>query len=87
MPRKPKKTKVIERHLGKEKALGIAHIGANKIEIDTRLRKKKYLEILLHEKLHLLNPEWSETKILKHSKELATFLWDNHYRWVELDKG
>lgn len=84
MPRSPKKTKVIERHLGREKALGIAHIGVNKIEIDPRLKTKKYCEILLHEKLHLLNPEWSETKILKQSKELANLLWDNHYRWVEL---
>jgi len=84
MPRPPKKTKVIYRHLGKERAWGQAHIEANKIEIDPRLRTKKHLEILLHEKLHLLHPDWSETAVIKESKELAKFLWDNHYRWVEL---
>lgn len=84
MPPKPKKTKVIHRPLGKERAYGIAHIEANKIEIDTRIKTRKYLEILLHEKIHLMHPEWSETAVIKESKELSRFLWDNHYRWVEL---
>ncbi len=84
MPPRPKKTKVVHRKLGKEKAYGMAHIEANKIEIDSRLKTKKYLEILLHEKLHILHPDWSETAVIKESKALAGFIWDNHYRWVEL---
>lgn len=84
MSRARRDTKVIHRPLGREGAYGIAHIGYNKIEIDPRLKGKKYIEILLHEKLHLLNPEWSETKVLKQSKELAKLLWQNNVRWVDL---
>jgi hypothetical protein len=79
-----KDTKVVYRNLGKEKAWGIAHIGNNKIEIDPRLSGRKHIEILLHEKIHLQNPEWSETKVLKQSKDLAKFLWQNQIRWVDL---
>jgi len=81
---KKKDTKVVYKKLGREKAWGIAHIGKNKIEVDTRLNGKKHIEILLHEKIHLQNPDWSETKVLKHSKELANFLWQNQIRWIDL---
>lgn len=81
---KQKNTKVVYRKLGKEKAWGIAHIENNKIEIDSRLHTKKHLEIHLHEKLHLLNPDWSETKILKQSKALANYLYQNNFRWCDL---
>lgn len=84
MSKEPKSTKIVYRKLGRENAWGIAHIGKNKIELDPTLKTKKHLEILLHEKLHLLNPEWSETKVINQSKGLAKLLWENHYRWVEL---
>lgn len=79
-----KRTKVIHRKLGREQALGIAHIGKNKIELDERLKGKKYIEILIHEKIHLQNPEWSESKVNKHAIELTKVLWSNGIRWVDL---
>ena len=84
MPRSPKKTKVIERHLGKEKAWGIAHIGANKIEIDARLTGYRYILYMLHEYIHIIHPDWSETKVVKESRLIARFLWDNGIRWTDL---
>ncbi len=76
--------KVQYRKLGREKAYGQAHIGENTIEIDTRLNKRKHLEIMIHEALHILNPEFSETKILNQSKKLARVLWEQKYRKVDL---
>lgn len=84
MPPKPKNTKVVHRKLGKEAAWGIAHIEANKIEIDERVKSYRYLLLMLHEKLHLIFPSWSETKIKQTASKLAKFLWNNHFRWVDL---
>ena len=84
MPRIPKDTKVIYRKLGREKAYGIAHIGNNKIEIDPAVSKRKFIEILLHELLHIHNPEFSETKVLKQSKAMTKVLWENNIRWTDL---
>ena len=45
MPKK--KIKVIERPLGREKALGLAWVGEDKIEIDGRLKSKQFLNVLI----------------------------------------
>lgn len=79
-----KKVKVIYRKLGKERALGQADTDSGIIEIDERLKGKKLLEILIHEMLHVQNPEWSETRVLEKSKELSNFLWSQHYRRVDI---
>jgi hypothetical protein len=77
-----KETKVVERKLGRENAWGIADTETKIIELDPRMKPRKYMEILIHEKLHILEPEWSETKVLKHSKALAKLLWEKNYRRV-----
>lgn len=79
-----KSSKVVYRKLGKERARGRALIGENIMEIDDRLRKKELMEILIHEKLHLLNPEWSETKVIRQSKSICTMLWEQNFRRVDL---
>jgi hypothetical protein len=84
MAKPPKHTKVVERKLGRENVYGFAHFEKKLIEIDPRLKARKYLEILIHEKLHIENPEWSEAKIVHQSKEIANLLWNHGYRWVEL---
>lgn len=78
-------TKVIHKKLGREKAVGMTNElnPKSKIFIDPRQRPKSYLGTLIHEKLHLLFPEFSETKILKLEKELRDLLWENHYRQVK----
>lgn len=75
---------VINKKLGREKARGQAHCDDNIIEIDSRLKRKEHLEILIHEALHLLNSSWSETKIILHSKKLATVIWKEKYRRAEI---
>ena len=75
--------KVVYRKLGKEKAWGQAHTDSNMIEIDPRLKGRKKMEILIHESLHILNPEWSETKVIDQSKKLSNLLWKEHYREVD----
>jgi hypothetical protein len=77
-------TKVIHRKLGKERAYGLATIGANKIEIDERLTSYRYMLIMIHEKLHIEFPDWSETRVRQKASRLARFLWNNHFRWVDL---
>lgn len=77
--------RIIYRKLGKEKAWGQAHINENTIEVDPRLKGKKKLEIILHEALHILNPEFSETKVIEQSKRLTTLLWKEHFRQVDND--
>ena len=56
--------KIIYRKLGKEKAYGMASSDGI-IEIDSRLKGKKHLEILLHELGHLLNPKDSEETVMR----------------------
>lgn len=84
MPRAYKKTKVIYRPLGKEKAHGLADITRNTIELDTRLEGYRHLLYILHEHFHIKHPDWSETKVRKESSKTARFLWDNDFRWVEI---
>ena len=77
------KIKVIYKKLGREKAWGQADLGEGIVEIDERLKGRKHLEILLHECLHVQNPEWSETEVVNKSKELTSVLWREHYRRVD----
>ena len=78
-------SKVIEKKLGRHKAYGLVNepgMPKGKIFIDPRQRPKSYLGTLIHEKLHVMFPDWSETKVRKAEKELADLLWQNGYRKV-----
>lgn len=76
------KTKVEYRKL--RTAWGYAYINQNKIALWDKLKHKKYakkhLEILIHEKLHLMFPDLSEEVINQHGKEMSGFLWDHNVR-------
>lgn len=69
--------------LGRQQAYGQAHLGENAIEIDSRLKGKLHLEILIHEILHIQNPSWEEEEVVKKSKQLCNLLWKEKYRRVE----
>lgn len=79
-----KKTKVVYKRL--RTAWGYALINENKIELFQGLKKKKYakkhLEVIIHEKLHLMFPMLDEWAITEQAKELSDFLWDNKYRQI-----
>lgn len=78
-------TKVVEKKLGRYKAYAIIPAPFTKksrIEIDPRQKPKTYLNTLIHEKLHLLFPQWSESKVNKIAGQLTNFLWENKYRKI-----
>ena len=74
--------KIIYRKLGKEQAYGIASSDGI-IEIDSRLKSKKHLEVLIHELLHLLNPKDTEEMVIKKSVTLTKILWQEGYRRID----
>jgi len=74
--------KIIYRKLGKEQAYGQAS-SDGVVEIDSRLKSKKHLEVLIHELLHLLNPRDSEDMIIKKSVTLTKILWQEGYRRID----
>lgn len=79
--------KIVFKKLGREKAWGSANLADNTIEIDPRLKGRKHLEILIHEAMHIMNPEWLESKVVQQSKRLTQLLWKQHFRKVDNDKG
>lgn len=68
--------------LGKQKAWGIADSDGT-VLLDSRLKAKKHLEILLHECLHILYPDDTEEEIIEKSVKLTNTLWHEKYRRVE----
>ena len=63
----------------------MAHCGYNEIEIDSRLKGKKLLEIMAHESLHILFPGAGEKEIEKKSILLTNTLWDQGFRKTDND--
>ena len=77
--------KVKYKKLGKEKVWGLAD-SQGIIYLDSRLKGKKHLEILIHETLHLLYPEDSEDEIVEKSIVLTNVIWKQRYRRLEEEK-
>lgn len=84
MPKKHKHIKVIDRKLGRDRVWGWAHYKDNLIELDVRLKGYRRLLYLIHEMLHIIHPEWSETKVRKVSSLYARQIWYDGFRKVEL---
>jgi hypothetical protein len=76
------KIKIVYKKLGREQAHGIAESDGI-VYIDQRLKGKKHLEILLHECLHILNPQDTEEAIIDKSVTLCKLLWKEGYRRVD----
>ena len=70
--------------LGRHRAYGIAD---EHIILDTRLKGKKHLEILIHEALHILFPELTEDEVVTKSILLTNLLWSESYRKTDLDNS
>ena len=77
--------KVKYKKLGKEKVWGLAD-SEGIIYLDSRLKGKKHLEILIHETLHILYPEAEEEEIVEKSISLCNLIWQQRYRRIEEDK-
>ena len=39
-----------------------------------------YLNVLIHEMLHIYNPTWPETRIDQTANEMASIIWSKNYR-------
>lgn len=86
MKRKSQRIRVRWRKLGREQAAGQMRPGSRTIEVDERLRGHLRLWTLIHEVLHVLQPEWSEEAIDEHAQVIADTLWAEHYRMVEKEE-
>ena len=76
-------TKVVEKKLGRYKAYAIIPAPLtrrSRIEIDPRQKPKSYLNSLIHEKLHLIFADLSESKVNRTATQLTNLLWENNYR-------
>ncbi len=74
------KLKIRERKLHAHRAVGLYWHGENLIEIDPRLKAKKYLNTLLHECLHHCLPAASEAKVSRIAGTLTESVWKKGYR-------
>lgn len=74
----PRNTKVVYKRL--RNYWGLAYVNENKIELYQGLKGKKHLEILVHEKLHLLFPDLDETAVLRMGRDMTEVLWKEGYR-------
>ena len=52
-------------------------------EVVWRKRSRASLELLIHEVYHALNPQFDETVVERHAKDLARLLWQMGVRFKE----
>jgi hypothetical protein len=78
----PRKIKVRERNLGREKADGLSWEDDALVEIDPRQSEEERLDTLIHESLHILLPRFNEMQIRGLSKRLAPLIWKDGWRRV-----
>lgn len=80
--RRHKRIKVVFRKLGREGALGQAIAAERLVELDPRLRSRAMLSTAIHEVLHIVATEWSESRVEKASQKIAGVLWFLGFRRV-----
>ena len=78
---KRKRVKLIERKLGRERAYGTQEPGL--ITIDPRLKRKRRLNVVIHEALHEAYPDLTESKVLRGAGKIADVVWRDNWRRVE----
>jgi predicted metallopeptidase len=80
---KKQSIKVVFRKLGKEKAHGLAYKEERTIHVDERLKGIEKLDVIIHEIIHIQQPNWGEARVEGNARELARILWDNNLRFIE----
>lgn len=78
----PKRIKVVYKKLLNRGAYGLSH-GKGCVEIDSRLRGRKHMEILIHECLHELFPDKEEKEIEVKAATLTRTMWYEKYRRID----
>jgi len=59
---------------------GYAYPDKNLVELRKGMRPRTYLNTLIHEILHILYPDQSETKTLEFANTLTKYIWEKGYR-------
>jgi hypothetical protein len=77
-----KPLRIIERKLGRERALG--QCDGDLVEIDPRQCSRERLDTVLHETMHFALPEAREPDVRRAANLLATALWRDRWRRIEL---
>jgi hypothetical protein len=80
---KKKPIKVYYSHLGQYKAVGLAWKEERVIAIDRRLKGIQKIDTSIHELLHVMFPELTESQVTKSASEMAKVLWDMGIRFVD----
>jgi len=57
------RVKITERKLHRHNADGLAWVGGGLVELDPRMTERYRLEVLVHELLHHMHPEWVEEEV------------------------
>jgi hypothetical protein len=78
-----KRIKVKYKKLGQHKAWGMANFDDDTITVDSSLKGKKKMEIILHECLHCLFKDMEEEEIIQKSVILTHTLWHENFRSIE----
>jgi hypothetical protein len=69
MARNKKHITIKHGKLGRERAWGFVKDGSNVIHIDERLCGYRYLLYIIHESMHVIEPEWSESRVRKEANK------------------
>jgi hypothetical protein len=75
-------TKVVYKKL--RKVWGLAYVYHDRIELYDKMKGKKHLEIILHEKLHIEFPDLDEGAVKRISRAMCKTLWEDGYRKTPL---
>ena len=75
-----RRLKIVKRVL--KQYLGYAYPEKDRIEIDPRQKSRRYLNTLIHEILHILYPNDSESKITDNADTICHYIWKENYRKI-----
>lgn len=75
--------RIKHKKLGRQKAWGEQYTGTSLILLDPRMRSKRYLNILIHEMLHLYFPDLTEHTTDHLAKAFSKEIWSKRYRRIE----
>ena len=82
----PKIIRMIEKKLGRQCAYGQSYLtrkGHGIVAVDPRQTPKCRLDTIIHEFLHHVLPNGSETRVTRLAGQLTSLLWQDGYRRVD----
>jgi hypothetical protein len=71
----PRRVRIVERKLKRERAVGRVFLEEGVIEIDQRQKPREWLSTLVHEALHVAFPDMAEKPVSVAERKIADILW------------